>query len=129
MSKDVVTFWEYALIVSMLIGLFSICFIVTIAFPKIVDVERRIATTGKLIDSVRTVFSSGPIGRWTRALHVFAFFAFRKIPKYGSTIAARYGDEIEPLPMKLILWATIPHIVFFLSGIMFFVIGISLNFE
>ncbi|WP_417513060.1 hypothetical protein [Marinobacter sp.] len=129
MENSAVTFWEYALMISLPMGLLSVIFIVTIAFPKIADVELRIGTAGKLIDSVRTSFGGGPIGRWMRSLHVFAFFAYRRIPKYGSKLSARYGDEFEPLPLSLKLWATLPHIVFLLSGIVFFSVGLSVNFE
>ncbi|MDO6442948.1 hypothetical protein [Marinobacter sp. 2_MG-2023] len=129
MENGALTFWEYALMVSLPTGLLSVIFIVTVAFPRIADVERRIGTAGKLIDSVRLSFGGGPIGRWMRSLHVFAFFAFRKIPKYGSKISARYGDEVEPLSLSLKLWATFPHIVFFLSGVVFFSVGLSLDFS
>lgn len=129
MESSTITFWEYLLITSLPLGLLSIIVIVTIAFPRIAEIEQRIGTPGKLIDSVRVCFGGGPIGRWMRALHVFAFFAYRRIPKYGSKIAARYGDEFEPLPLSLKLWVIVPHFVFFLSGIVFFSVGLSIDFE
>jgi len=129
MESSDISFWGYTLIISLGLGLFSIFFILAIAFPKIAEVESRIAKPGKLIDSMRMVFGGGPIGRWIRSLYVFAFFAFRNIPKYGSTIAARYGEETEPLPLALKLWATLPHIVFLVSGIVFFSIGLTLDFD
>jgi len=124
----VLTFTEYALVISLPIGLLSILFIVTVAFPRIAEIERRIGTSGKLIDTVRVYFGGGPIGRWMRSLHVFAFFAFRRIPGYGPKIASRYGDELEPLPLGLKLWVTVPNAVFFLAGIVFFSIGLSMDY-
>lgn len=56
------------------------------------------------------------------------FFAFRRIPRYGPKIASRYGDELEPLPLSLKLWVTAPHVVFFLAGIVFFSIGLSIDY-
>lgn len=129
MKNSAVTFWEYALVTSLPIGLLSVIFIVTVAFPRIVEIERRIGTSGKLIDNVRVYCGGGPIGRWLRSLHVFAFFAFRRIPRYGPKIASRYGDELEPLPLSLKLWVTAPHVVFFLAGIVFFSMGLSMDFE
>ncbi len=121
------TFAEYALIISLPVGLLALIFILVVAFPRIAEVERRIGTEGKLIDTIRVVFGRGPIGRWMRALHVFAFFAYRTIPRYGPVIAARYGDESEPLSLRLKLWATVPHIVFLASAFIFLVSGFQHN--
>ncbi len=121
------SFSEYALILSLPLGLLTLVFILLIVFPKIAEVERRIGTQGKLIDSIRLAFGGGPIGRWMRSIYVFAFFAFRRIPKFGPTIASRYGDEIEPLPLRLKLWVTVPHIVFFASAFVFLVSGLQYN--
>jgi hypothetical protein len=129
MGSSGVTFWGYTQIASLAIELLSMFVILAIAFPKVSEVEKRIGTPGKLIDSVRVVYGGGPIGRWMRSMHVFAFFAYRQILKFGPRIAARYGEEIEPLPVRLKLWATLPHIVFLTSGIVFFSVGLSVDFD
>lgn len=129
MESSGVSFWGYTLIASLAIELLSMVVILAIAFPKVAEVEKRIGTPGKLIDSVRVVYGGGPIGRWMRSMHVFAFYAYRQIPKYGSKISARYGEETEPLPMRLKLWVTVPFIVFLASGIVFFSVGLSLDFD
>lgn len=123
--SDSLSFSEYALITSLPVGLLTLVFILLIVFPKIVEVERQIGTDGKLINSIRMAFGGGPVGRWVRSIYVFAFFAFRKIPKFGANIAARYGDETEPLPLSLKLWVTVPHIVFFASALVFLVSGLQ----
>lgn len=64
MKNSAVTFWEYALGTSLAIGLLSVIFIVTVAIPKIVKIEQRIGTSGKLIDNVGVYVGGGPIGRW-----------------------------------------------------------------
>lgn len=129
MTNNTITFWEYTFMLSFLIGVLSMLSIVTVAFPKIAEVEKKIATEGKQIASVRVVFGGGPIGRWVRAMHVFAFFVFKRIPKFGSKIAARYGDETEPLPLRLKLWATVPHVVCLMSMAVWFAVGLSINFK
>lgn len=116
---------EYALLISLPLSLLTLVFILVIVFPKITEVEKRIGTDGKLINSIRLAFGGGPIGRWMRSNYVFAFFVFQKIPKFGPLIAARYGDVFEPLPLGLKLWVTVPHIVFFASTFVFLVSGVQ----
>lgn len=108
---------------SMIGGLLTSAFIVTIAWQKIEQVEQLIATHGKQLDLIRYVWRNGPKGRMMRATHVHAFFRFRQIPRFGPTIAARLGDENEPIPDRLKLWATLPMDLLYLQGITFFVTG------
>lgn len=108
---------------SMIGGLLTSAFIVTIAWRKIEQAEQLIATHGKQLDLIRYVWRNGPKGRMMRATHVHAFFRFRQIPRFGPTIAARLGDEHEPIPDRLKLWATLPMDLLYLQGITFFVTG------
>ncbi|MFT5722254.1 MAG: hypothetical protein ACI9W6_002580 [Motiliproteus sp.] len=93
---------------SLLLGLLFWIVSITVAFKRIEEVERQIATPGKQLDMIRSVYRGGIAGRWMRALHVFGFFLFRKIPKYGPVISSRMGDEVVPVPRSLKLWATLP---------------------
>jgi len=106
---------EMIFLISMLGGFLLLVLILTILFPKVVDVENRIATPGKQLDSVRDLWGNGPIGRWMRVVHVFAFFVFRNLPRVGPRIESRMGDESETLPRSLKLWAVVPVSAFFIS--------------
>lgn len=104
-------------------GLASILVTITIAFKNIEEVERRIATPGKQLDLIRNTFRGGPIGRWMRAIHVFSFFLFRKIPRYVPAISSRIGDEVAPIPNSLKLWVILPVGLANLFVIIFFVVS------
>lgn len=93
---------------------------VTLFFRKTREVERRIATPGKALERIRVVWGNGPIGRWMRVLHVYAFFLYRNVPRVGSRIAARMGDENEPLPLSLKLWVIVPFTVYAILMFLFF---------
>ncbi|MFT6914949.1 MAG: hypothetical protein ACJAWL_001248 [Motiliproteus sp.] len=104
-------------------GVVGVLITITIAFKYIEEVERQIATPGKQLDMIRSFHRGGIAGRWMRALHVFGFFMFRKIPRYGPTISSRMGDEVVPISRSLTLWATLPVGLVGLFGIIFFVAG------
>ena len=108
---------------SLATGLVLMVLMVTLFFQKAVEVERRIATPGKQLDGIRTVWGNGPIGRWMRVLHVYAFFVYRNIPRIGSRIEARMGDEQEPLPLSLKLWVLVPFSVYLALMLLFFFSG------
>lgn len=106
---------EVIFLVSMLGGFFLLLLILTLFFPKVVEVENRIATRGKQLDGIRNVWGNGPIGRWMRVVHVFFFFVFRNLPRVGHRIESRMGDESGALPRGLKLWVILPVSVFFAS--------------
>ena len=108
---------------SMGLGLILLILMITLFFNKTVEVERRIATPGKQLDGIRMVWGNGTIGRWMRVIHVYAFFLFRNIPRFGSRIEARMGDELEPLPLSLKLWVLVPYSVFLILAFLFFLSG------
>jgi len=114
-KEQLVSIAEVLLVVSMLGGFFLLILILTFLFPKIAEVESRIATPGKQMDGIRIVWGSGPIGRWMRVVHVYFFFIFRNLPRIGHRIESRMGDEIEALPIGLKLWVILPVSVFFVS--------------
>ncbi len=97
--------------------------IITLFFRKTQEVERRIATPGKALEEVRMVWGNGPIGRWLRVIYVNAFFGYRNIPRFGKRIAARMGDENEPVPLSLKLWVIVPFILFYVTAFLFFFSG------
>ncbi|WP_203299807.1 hypothetical protein [Marinobacter sediminum] len=105
------------------VGLILLFLMVTLFFRKTVEVERRIATPGKQLDGIRLVWGNGPIGRWMRVIHVYAFFVFRNLPRIGSRIEARMGDEQEPLPLSLKLWVLVPFTVYAFLMFLFFLSG------
>lgn len=114
---------EVTLVASLGIGVILMLLMVTLFFCKTVEVERRIATPGKQLDGIRSIWGNGPIGRWMRVSHVYVFFVFRKLPRIGARIESRMGDEEEPLPRSLKLWVIVPYtacltftLLFFLSG-------------
>ncbi|MBD3655858.1 MULTISPECIES: hypothetical protein [Marinobacter] len=96
---------------------------VTLFFRKTEEVERRIATPGKQLDGIRMIWGNGPIGRWMRVAHVYAFFVFRNLPRIGSRIESRMGDENEPLPLSLKLWVIVPFTVYTVLMFLFFLSG------
>src|SRR5690554_5261328 len=91
---------KLTVVVSLGVGVTLMFLMVTFFFPKTVEVERRIATPGKQLDGIRIIWGNGPIGRWMRVIHVYAFFVYRNIPRVGKRIEARMGDEKEPLPLS-----------------------------
>jgi len=114
-SEQLVAIAEVLLVVSVLGGFFLLVLILTFLFPKIAEVESRIATPGKQLDGIREIWGNGPIGRWMRVVHVYFFFIFRNLPRIGPRIESRMGGEAEALPMGLKLWVILPVSVFFLS--------------
>lgn len=111
-SEQLVDIAEVLLVVSVLGGFFLLVLILTFLFPKIAEVESRIATPGKQLDGIREIWGNGPIGRWMRVVHVYFFFIFRNLPRIGPRIESRMGDEAEALPMGLKLWVILPVSVF-----------------
>lgn len=109
--------------VSMALALILFFLMITLFFSKTAEVERRIATHGKQLDGIRLVWGNGPIGRWMRVIHVYAFFVFRNLPRIGRRIEARMGDEHEPLPLALKLWVLVPYTVFLILAFLFFLSG------
>lgn len=105
---------------SMGFGLILLIFMVTLFFRKTAEVERRIATPGKQLDGIRLIWGNGPIGRWMRVIHVYAFFVFRNFPRFGSRIEARMGDEHEPLSLSLKLWVLVPYTASLIFALLFF---------
>lgn len=106
--------------VSLVIGFILLVLMVTLLFRKTVEVERRIATPGKQLDEIRSIWGNGPIGRWMRVMHVYAFVVFRHIPRIGARIESRMGDESEPLPISLKFWVIFPYTTFVFSMFLFF---------
>lgn len=105
------------------IAVILLLLMVTLFFRKTMEVERRIATPGKQLDETRSIWGNGPIGRWMRVMHVYAFVVFRHIPRIGPRIESRMGDESEPLPLSLKLWVTVPYTTFVVSMFLFFFSG------
>lgn len=113
-NEQLVSIAEVLLVVSMLGGFFLLILILTFLFPKIAEVESRIATPGKQLDGIRKIWGNGPIGRWMRVVHVYFFFVFRNLPRIGPRIGSRMGDEKEVLPIGLKLWVMLPVTLFFI---------------
>ena len=66
----------------MLLGVLLMFLMVTLFFRKTEEVERRIATPGKQLDGIRSIWGNGPIGRWMRVSHVYAFFRIPEVSAY-----------------------------------------------
>ena len=109
-SEQLVAIAEVLLVVSVLGGFFLLVLILTFLFPKIAEVESRIATPGKQLDGIREIWGNGPIGRWMRVVHVYFFFIFRNLPRIGPRIESRMGDEAEALPMGYTEAQPSPHL-------------------
>ena len=93
---------------AMIVGLVIMVFTITIAFPKIREVESMIASPGKYLDMTRTVWGGGPWARWVRSMTVWSFFVYRHLPIIGKNIEARMGEEEKPTPRTLKLWVLLP---------------------
>ena len=111
---------------SAILGLACFLVSITIAFKRVQEIERRIATPGKQLYFIKNTWQGGIVGRWIRAMHVAHFFFIRNVPRYGPVIAARMGDELEPVPRSLKLWAMVPVGSGFVLGVVFFIAGILL---
>lgn len=126
-DEKLVSIVEVIFLVSMLGGFLLLVLMLTVFFPKVMEVESRIATPGKQLDSIRNLWGSGPIGRWMRIVHVYIFFVFRNLPRIGARIESRMGDERETLPRRLKLWAVFPVSAFFVSIFVSVLAGWSLG--
>jgi len=122
-EHQLTTIAEIALVASLGVSLILMFLMVTLLFRKTEEVERRISTRGKQLDSIRIIWGNGPIGRWMRIWHVYVFFLFRHLPRIGPRIEARMGDENEPLPLSLKLWVIVPFSVYAFSAVLFFFTG------
>ena len=124
MSAELLTSMaEVTIVASLVVGVILMFLMVTLFFRKTEEVERRIATPGKKLDEVRIIWRNGPLGRWMRLGHVYAFFAFRNLPRIGPRIESRMGDEKEPLPLSLKLWVIVPFTVYAILMFLFFFSG------
>ena len=126
-DEQLIVLAEITVVASLGVSLVLLFLMITLFFRKIEKVEQRIATPGKQLDGIRRIWGNGPIGRWMRVLHIYAFFVYRNIPRVGKRIEARMGDELEPLPLSLKLWATLPFTVYSLFVIAFFLSGFYLG--
>ncbi|MCK2151310.1 hypothetical protein MYE70_19760 [Marinobacter alexandrii] len=124
MSEErLVALAEVTGVISLIGGFILLLLMVTLFFRKTAEVEHRIATPGKQLEFIRLIWGNGPIGRWMRVMHVYAFFAFRNLPRIGPRIEARMGDEREPLPLSLKLWVLVPFTVYAVLMFLFFLSG------
>lgn len=124
MSEELLTLMaEVTMVASLGGGVVLMLLMVTLFFCKTMEVERRIATPGKHLDGIRSIWGNGPIGRWMRVSHVYAFFVYRKLPRIGARIESRMGDEEEPLPRSLKLWVIVPYTACLIFTFLFFVSG------
>ncbi len=115
---------------AIILALFFWLIAITIAFKRVEEVERLIATPGKQLDMIRNTWRGSPMGRWMRVTHVFNFFLFRNIPRYGPIISARMGDETEPVPSHLKLWVIFPvGIALILTVVFFTAAGVGMAFD
>lgn len=108
-------------------GLVTLLMIHTVFFGAIRKVEDHIATPGKQLDAIKHVWGNGPIGRWMRAIHLYFFFIFRRLPYWGRSIERRMGDEDTPVPRKLKMALMIPMSLFYLLTFIMFGCGIYLD--
>lgn len=122
-DEQLIVLAEITVVASLGVSLVLLFLMITLFFRKTEQVEQRIATPGKHLDSIRIIWGSGPIGRWMRISHVYVFFLFRHLPRIGPRIEARMGDENEPLPLSLKLWVIVPFSVYAFSAVLFFFTG------
>lgn len=111
---------------AMIIGLLSMIFTITIAFPKIREVESMIASPGKYLDVTRAVWGGGLWARWIRSITVWSFFVYRRLPIIGENIEARMGEEDKPTPRILKLWVLLPVSIILLCAVVFAIAATSL---
>ncbi|HCW91477.1 MAG TPA: hypothetical protein DHU56_15695 [Marinobacter sp.] len=91
-----------------LLGLIALLMTLTVFFGAIRKLESHIATPGKQLDEIKKIWGNGPIGRWMRAVHLHMFFVFRRLPLYGKSIEARFGDETTHVPTRLKMTFMVP---------------------
>lgn len=118
---------ELLLVFSMIGALITLLLIHTIIFSVIRRIEDYVATPGKELDSVRRVWGNGPIGRWMRAVHLHMFFIFRRLPLYGKSIEARFGDETTTVPTRLKMAFMVPMSLFYLFTLILIGCGVYLD--
>lgn len=127
-DQNLVRIAEVSLVCSLLAAAGMLFLVLTVFFGATRKIEDQIATRGKQLDGIKRVWGNGPIGRWMRSLHIYAFFLFRRLPRYGRTIESRMGDEDLPVPQNLKLLLIIPMTLYFVFMLIVILSGSYLKY-
>jgi len=91
--------------VSFALGLICIAITASIGFRKVKKVERHLDIPPNWIGHY---MGDGYWGCIVRIGQIAGYLLFRRIPQMRPRMERQLGQEIEPIPLRLELWVTIP---------------------
>ena len=99
-------------------GLILLCtlIIMTVAFPKIREIEKIISAATLNPSTGRNLWGGDPFGRLVRTTQVFSFLAMRNLPGHFRRAASKIGNVNADVSQYLFLWAFIPTLGLFSFG-------------
>ncbi|MGP4844574.1 hypothetical protein ACTXGQ_10620 [Marinobacter sp. 1Y8] len=109
--------------VSFVLDILCTLIIMTIAFPKVREIETLISAATLNPSSGRNIWGGDPFGRLIRTTQVFTFLSVRNIPGHFRRAAGKVGDVDAEIPRHLFLWGFLPTFGLFLFGGIAFCIG------
>ena len=113
----------FAVVIAVFAALLAIAFIVTVAFPKIRQMEDIVGCEGKTIHGFKGMLGEGPVGRMLRAGYLMQFFFWRQFPGYGFRVASQLGNPSAHVPKSLRAWLIWPSIIFWFGAFCLFCVG------
>ena len=96
--------------------LFCTLIIMTVAFPKIREIEKIISAATLNPSTGRNLWGGDPFGRLVRTTQVFSFLAMRNSPGHFRRAASKIGNVNAEVSRYLFLWAFIPTLGLFSFG-------------
>jgi len=106
----------YAGIIGIAGALLCSLVIITIAFPKVRQIETMISAATLNPSSGRNIWGGDPFGRLIRTTQVFTFLSIRNVPGHFRRAAANVGNVDTEIPRYLFLWGFLPTFGLFLFG-------------
>ena len=112
---------------ALVLGLVSLCIMLTLAFSRVSAIEERISRPGTSVLEHRKIWGNDPLGRLMRSGYVFTFLVFRSVPSGRlNRSAAKIGDVSTQLPLRMTLWAVVPPLLLYVCFAVLLIVGLLL---